>query len=135
MGGTTMCVPKGGKNLEDTITYLNYFWADERGAKLQRKYKGNFSPLKTLYEGDEIFYSKEEEWFRGQDVLSVIQTKILPDIKEARVPTIYDTAITNAYTLAYKKINAANGDVTVDEILDYMAQNMMDNEPNLTRAD
>lgn len=134
MGGTTMCVPKGGKNLEDTITYLNYFWADERGAKLQRQYKGNFSPLKTLYESEEIFYSKEEEWFQGQDVLSIIQTQILPDITEARVPTIYDTAITNAYTLAYKKINASRGNITVDEILDYMAENMMENEPDLTRA-
>jgi multiple sugar transport system substrate-binding protein len=134
MGGTVMAVPSNAQNKEDAVTYIKYFFQDERGANLQLQYKGNFSPLKTIYESDDIFYTKEEEWFAGQDVLADIQTKVLPNITAARIPVPYDQDIDDVYNLACKSINAAKGDIDIDELLGTMADELITNSPELTRA-
>lgn len=133
MGGTVMAVPAAAKNKEDAVTYIKYFFQDERGANLQKKYKGNFSPFKPIYEKSEPFYTKPDEWFAGQDVLKDIQTRVLPSIKSVRTPVPYDQDIQDAFNLACKSINAAKGQVNIDELLDTMANELITNNPELTR--
>jgi len=133
MGGTVMAVPAAAKNKEDAVTYIKYFFQDERGANLQKKYKGNFSPFKPIYEKSEPFYTKPDEWFAGQDVLKDIQTRVLPSIKSVRTPVPYDQDIQDAFNLACKSINAAKGQVKIDELLDTMANELITNNPELTR--
>lgn len=133
MGGTVMAVPEKAKNKVDAVEYIKYFFQDERGATLQLKYKGNFSPYKPLYESEDLFYTKEDEWFAGQDVMAAIQTRVLPSIQNVRVPVPYDQNINDVYNLACKSINAARGDVNIDELLDTMAEELITNNPELTR--
>lgn len=134
MGGTVMAVPKGALHKEDAVTYIKYFFQDERGATLQRDIKGNFCPYTPLYEKPEPFYSAEDEWFAGQDVMYEIQSRVLPSIKAARIPVPYDQDINDVYSLALKSINAARGDVNIDELLQTMADELITNNPELTRA-
>lgn len=133
MGGTVMAVPAAAKNKEDAVTYIKYFFQDERGAILQKEYKGNFSPYKPLYEKPEPFYSAVDEWFAGQDVMKDIQTRVLPSIKSVRTPVPYDQNIQDAYNLACKSINAARGDLDIDKLLNTMADELITNNPELTR--
>ena len=135
MGGTVMAVPKKAKNKTDAVAYIKYFFQDERGAKLQLKYKGNFSPYRPLYTSDKPFYSKEEEWFAGQDVMAAIQTRVLPSIKSVRKPVPYDQNINDVYNLACKSINAAKGKIKIDDLLDTMADELTTNNPDLKRKD
>lgn len=133
MGGTVMAVPAAAKNKEDAVTYIKYFFLDERGAVLQRQYKGNFSPYKPIYDKAEPFYTSPDEWFAGQDVLKDIQTRVLPSIKSVRTPVPYDQNIQDAYNLACKSINAARGNLDIDELLNTMANELITNNPELTR--
>ncbi len=133
MGGTVMAVPAAAKHKEDAVTYIKYFFQDERGAALQKKYKGNFSPFKPLYEKSEPYYTTPDPFFSNQDVMKDIQTRVLPSIKNVRTPVPYDQAITDAYNLALKSINAAKGNVNVDDLLKTMADQLITNNPGLSR--
>lgn len=133
MGGTVMAIPAAAKHKEDAVTYIKYFFQDERGAALQKQYKGNFSPFKAIYEKSEPFYTAADEWFAGQDVMKEIQTRVLPSIKAVRTPVPYDQDITDVYNLACKSINAAKGNVNVDDLLKTMADELITNNPELTR--
>ncbi len=133
MGGTVMAIPAAAKHKEDAVTYIKYFFQDERGAALQKQYKGNFSPFKAIYEKSEPFYTAADEWFAGQDVMKEIQTRVLPSIKSVRTPVPYDQDITDVYNLACKSINAAKGNVNVDDLLKTMADELITNNPELTR--
>jgi len=133
MGGTVVGVPKKAKNKEGAVEFIKYFYTTEKGVKLQYEFRGSLAPYKPIYESDEVFYSKKNDWFPGQDVLNDIATRVLPSIKSARKPVPYDQDIDDVYNLACKSINAAKGEIDINELLDTMAEDLITNNPELTR--
>ena len=132
MGGTVMGVPKKAVNKEGAVTYIKYFFGSEDGAKLQRDYKGNFSPYKPLYDQPD-FYSAEDPYFHGQNVLQEISQRVLPNIKSVRLPSEYDQDINDVYNLAVKSINASNGtDISVDDLIAQMKDDLINKNPDIT---
>lgn len=132
-GGTVMGVPKKAVNKEAAVEYIKYFFGSEKGAILQRDFKGNFSPFKPLYEKTD-FYSKKDEYFAGQDVLQAISQEVFPAIKGVRLPSKYDQDINDAYNLAIKSINASkDGNISVDELISNMDDDLINKQPTITK--
>lgn len=132
-GGTVMGVPKAGKNKEAAAEYVKFMFGSEEGAILQRDCKGNFSPYKPVYEQTD-FYSREDEYFAGQDVLQAIAQEVLPNIKGVREPSKYDQDINDAYNLALKTINASvDGSITADELITSMTDELLIKQPDLEK--
>lgn len=132
-GGTVMGVPKTAKNKEGAAEYIKWIFGSMDGAVAQRDFKGNFSPYKPVYD-DPTFYSQEDEYFGGQDVLQAIAQDVMPNIKGVRPPSKYDQDIDDAYNLVLKSINAdVEGTLTADELVESMAEEMMNKQPDLER--
>ncbi len=132
-GGTVMGVPQKAVNKEAAVEYIKYFFGSEKGASLQRDFKGNFSPFKPLYE-NAGFYSAKDEYFAGQDVLQAIGQDILPNIKGVRLPSKYDQDINDAYNLVIKTINASkDGNVSADEMISKMEDDLVNKQPTITK--
>lgn len=132
-GGTVMGVPKDAKNKDAAVEYIKYLFGSEEGAVLQRDCKGNFSPYKPVYE-QEDFYSREDEYFAGQNVLQIIAQEVLPNITEVRAPSKYDQDIDDAYNLALKSINAdVDGELTADELIESMTEELITKQPQLEK--
>lgn len=130
-GGTVSGVPKGAQHKEEAVEFLKYFWLTDRGGELNRDYVGNFTSYKPSYE-DESFYTREDEFFAGQDVLKAFAQEVLPNVKGVRLPSKYDQDIDDVYNLALKTINASDGNVSVDELIDSMKTELMIKQPDLT---
>lgn len=130
-GGTVSGVPKAAKNKEEAVEFLKYFWLTDKGGELNRDYVGNFTSYKPSYD-DPDFYSSPDEFFGGQDVLKIIAQEVLSNIKGVREPSKYDQDIDDVYNLALKTINASeDGNVSVDELLESMKQELMTKQPDL----
>lgn len=132
-GGTVMGVPQKAVNKEAAVEYIKYFFGSEKGASLQRDFKGNFSPFKPLYANAD-FYSAKDEYFAGQDVLQAISQDILPNIKGVRLPSKYDQDINDAYNLVIKTINASkDGNVSADDMISKMEDDLVNKQPAITK--
>lgn len=132
-GGTVMGVPKQAKNKEAAAEYVKFMFGSEEGAILQRDCKGNFSPYKGVYEKED-FYTKEDEYFAGQDVQKAIAQDVLPNIEGVREPSKYDQDIDDAYNLALKSINAdVEGELTAEELIDSMEGELLNKQPQLNK--
>lgn len=130
-GGTVSGVPKGAQHKEEAVEFLKYFWLTDRGGELNRDYVGNFTSYKPSYE-NENFYTREDEFFAGQDVLKAFAQEVLPNVKGVRLPSKYDQDIDDVYNLALKTINASDGNVSVDDLVDSMKKELMVKQPDLT---
>lgn len=131
-GGTVLAVPKGAKNPAGGVEYIKYFFASLPGAELQRDIKGNFSPYKPVYENED-FFSAEDVYFDGQNVLQEIAQRVLPEIKGVRIPSPYDQDINDVYNLIIKDINASNGDLDVDDLIAKMEDELINKNPSITK--
>ena len=128
-----MGVPKAAKNKEAAAEYVKFMFGSEEGATLQRDCKGNFSPYKPVYEQTD-FYSREDEYFAGQDVLQAIAQDVLPNIQGVREPSKYDQDINDAYNRALKTINASvDGSITADELIASMTDELLIKQPDLEK--
>lgn len=132
-GGTVSAVPAKAANKEGAVEYIKFFFATEEGGELQRDYKSNFSPYKPIYE-DDTFYSAEDPYFQGQDVLKEFSQRVLNNITKVREPSQYDQDIDDVYNFAVKSINASDGtDITADELITQMEDELVNKNPDITK--
>ena len=136
MGGTVQGVPLKAKNKAGAAALIKFIFLTKEGSGYCRDLKGNFSPLKSVYD-DSTFYvsAKPDPYFAGQDTLQFFSQQVFPKInsKNVRVPTKYDGDITDAANVAIKTINAsANGNVNADDLIKSMQSDLISQHPELS---
>ncbi|MDO4306591.1 MAG: ABC transporter substrate-binding protein [Eubacteriales bacterium] len=125
----SMGIPKGALNKEGAAEYIKFFQGTMEGGELIRDYKSSLIPYKPAYE-DPAFYSQTDPFFGDQDVWSVF-AGVANSIKGVRPLNNYDEDFEDSYTLAVKTINASDGDITADELVDTMVDELINKHPDL----
>ncbi|MDO4296309.1 MAG: ABC transporter substrate-binding protein [bacterium] len=129
----SMGIPKGAKNKEGAAEYIKFFQGTLEGGALIRDYKSSLIPYKPAYEETE-FYSQEDPFFDNQDVWSVF-ADVAKNIKGVRPLNNYDQDFEDSYSLAVKTINASDGDITAQELIDTMVEELTNKHPDLVKEE
>ena len=88
------------------------------------------SAYKPVYE-DEEFYSVVDDFFGGQDVLKTYAQTIIPNTTVPRKVHQYDMEVQEAIKIAEDTIADSNGDITVDQILADITDEVRNKVPEL----
>jgi multiple sugar transport system substrate-binding protein len=132
-GGTVYGVTKSAKNKAAAVEYLKYYFGSERGATLQRDIYGNFTPYKPVYQNVD-FYTYKNPYFRDQDVLKDIAQRVMPNVKDVRVPNEFDQDIQDVLNLYIKTINASTGgNINADQLITRMKDDLVNKNPELQK--
>ncbi|HIX14878.1 MAG TPA: extracellular solute-binding protein [Candidatus Hungatella pullicola] len=127
----SMGVPKGAKNKEGAAEYIKFFQSTLEGGALIRDYKSSLIPYKPAYE-DPSFYSQEDPFFNNQDVWQIF-ADVAKSIEGVRPLNNYDQDFEDSYALAVKTINATDGQITADELVDTMIEELSNKHPELIK--
>lgn len=127
----SMGIPKGAKNKEGAAEYIKFFQSTMEGGALIRDYKSSLIPYKPAYE-DTAFYSQKDPFFKDQDVWQVF-ANVAKNIKGVRPLNNYDQDFEDSYALAVKTINASDGQITAEELVDTMVEELTNKHPELIK--
>jgi multiple sugar transport system substrate-binding protein len=137
-GGTVMGVPSKAINKKGAVTFITWNFLTETGATLERDIMGNFQPWKPLYfeyQGEYFpdFYSNPDPYFAGQNVLKDFADRVLPNIGKVRSPNKYDQDISDVFTAILSTINASDGNLSTDVLVERMIDDLVNRRSSLSR--
>lgn len=129
-GGTVVAIPSKAEDKEAAFAYVNWCYYTIEGAVSNRDNLDYMSAYKPVYE-DEEFYSVEDEFFGGQNVLKTYAQSIIPSTAVPRKVHQYDMEVNDAVLIAMKAIADSKGDITVDQILADITNEVINKVPEL----
>ncbi len=125
-------IPKNAKNKEAAFTWLNWFAVSDEGTQAVRDIWPTFSPVKKRYE-EEGFYSMEDEWFSGQDIMKKFSEMTLTTKGIEPEYSKYLSTVQEQINIALKTINASKdgSDVNLDQLFADMEKQIVSKEPDI----
>lgn len=129
-GGTVVAIPAKAEDKEAGFAYVNWCYYTIEGAVSNRDHLDYMSAYKPVYE-DEEFYSVVDDFFGGQDVLKTYAQTIIPNTTVPRKVHQYDMEVQEAIKIAEDTIADSNGDITVDQILADITDEVRNKVPEL----
>ena len=131
VGGTNVLIPEKAENKLGAFAYIQWNYLSMEGAISNRDHLDYFSVYKPVY-NDPDFYSAEDAFFGGQDILQFFAQTIMPNMAESRPVDQYDIEVNEAATLAIKTISASDGtNVTSEQLIDEMTVEIHNKVPDL----
>ena len=131
IGGTNVLIPEKAQNKVAAFAYIKWNYLSLEGAVSNRDHLDYFSVYAPIY-NDETFYSAEDEFFGGQDVLQFFAQNLMPNMAESRQVDKYDIEVSEAAELAIKTISDSDGtNVTIEELLADMEAEILNKLPEL----
>lgn len=129
-GGTVVAIPQKAEDKEAAFVYLNWCYFTIEGAVSNRDHLDYMSCYKPVYE-DKEFYSVEDEFFAGQNVLQTYAQVIIPNTKVPRQVHQYDIEVNDATKIALKTVEDSKGEVTTDQLLQDITKEVLNKVPEL----
>ncbi len=129
-GGTGVYIPNKAKNKMAAFEYVKWNYASEAGAISNRnnlEYMTSYKPVYT----DADFYSKPDDFFKGQDLLKTFAQAIIPNMAKTRPANKYDAEVNDAAALAVKTIKDSDGSVTAEQVIADMSKEIITKAPEL----
>lgn len=129
-GGTVVAIPQKAEDKEASFAYLNWCYFTVEGAVSNRDHLDYMSCYKPVYE-DKEFYSVEDDFFAGQNVLQTYAQVIIPNTKVPRQVHQYDIEVSDATNIALKTVGDSKGEVTTDQLLQDITKEVLNKVPEL----
>lgn len=129
-GGTVVCIPQKAQDKEAAFAYINWCYFTKEGAVSNRDHLDYMSAYKPVYE-DKEFYSVEDDFFAGQNVLQTFAQTIIPNTKVPRAVNKYDIEVVDATSIALKTIADSKGDCTAEQLIQDMTAEILNKVPEL----
>lgn len=129
-GGTVVLIPSAAEDKEAAFEYINWCYYTIEGAVSNRDNLDYMFCYKPVYE-DEEFYSVEDDFFAGQNVLQTYAQTIIPNTAVPRPVHENDMEVNEAIQIALDTIENSGGDVTVDKIFADMTTEIQNLVPEL----
>lgn len=130
-GGTVVCIPQKAQDKDAAFQYIKWNYFTKEGAVSNRDNLDYMSAYKPVYD-DESFYSREDAFFGGQDILKTFAQTIIPNTKVPRAVSVNDIEVDQAISIALKTISDSKAPITTDQILADMTKEILANVPELT---
>lgn len=99
-GGTSVGIYNNSENKEAAFAYLVWTYFSEEGSIVSRDEIGQYSSLKSCYEGENAIYNEPgayDDFFGGQNLAKYFVEEIVPNIKGTQQETAYETIVTEVF--------------------------------------
>ena len=129
MGGTGIGIPSAAENKEAAWEYLQWMYLSRDGAVANlenQQYLTAYAPAWS----EEGFFENIRDSFGGQDIGEKF-TVIAQNMAPVRPVSIYDGDVMGAFGIAVMTIVERGGDVTVEELLNTMREELVAMNPEL----